>query len=268
MGKEEYKSSGSFCSSNSDEEEATSDTKSLKLLFKESRIMKRINSDLFFFVVNIKRTVNGDIVKVNAKNLTTNDEFEVNIYPKDLSNNFFECCFERFCVATFNKASTPKFKSVITSLTQSKTKFIRSLVWLKVVLEEALNINDKKPAQNIYQLSYGQLKSFVKFVKYEPEYRLRGNEEIGAIILGIGNDIDTIEYGLQIPKILPMGEELFAPDQSYYLTQYELFYKNKTNDECLDVKSMQEKLTEKIKSLELDCEEVQTMIKDVQSNKK
>eukprot|EP00826_Nyctotherus_ovalis_P026718 TRINITY_DN20848_c0_g1_i4.p1 TRINITY_DN20848_c0_g1~~TRINITY_DN20848_c0_g1_i4.p1 ORF type:complete len:165 (-),score=27.40 TRINITY_DN20848_c0_g1_i4:27-521(-) len=132
----------------------TSNIKSLKDYFQEERVTKQVNSSLIAFTVCIKRSTKQDTVIVKAKDLTVNDDFEVRIYSTDLTAKHFSTLFNLFCTES-KTIDTFKVNKLIARLNDSKSKFIKSLLWLKMLIVDSIKDSN---FSNIYQaVSYTHL---------------------------------------------------------------------------------------------------------------
>jgi len=243
--------------------------KSISKFFEEERIMRLVGNTYFLFIVKIRRTSNsGDIILINAYNLDNDDEYEINIFPTDifgkLSKNFVELFFNDI----LNQgSSSQKCYQITETLINSRTKFMNSLLWLKLLISHNLK-SDFGERQNIFLIDFDSISISNKFIKFD-HAKFNKSADPAALLIGLSKNGRNPELGIQLPKIIKMTEEFVPID---YFKTYESLYKDRDIpiNEKYDLIDKSEGLEEtyekiKIKDLERQCAELKKALAEFQN---
>ncbi len=252
--------------------------------------MRLVDNSYFLFTVSLTRSASeADVVHVTAWNVDNEDEYTVDIYPTDIYGQFAEY-FSHFCSSMLNEeGKTPqkrtsavpdKIYKLTKMLMVSRTKFMQSLLWLKLLISQAIKEEGTGGAftSGSYIIGSSELSIVGKFVPYAPS-KLRSREGPAALVLGIGNEgSHRLEYGIQMPRVVRMAEESTAAGQTDYLKQYELLYgKGDEKRELTERQALADELdkdraqtqnysdeSERVKMLEKECEELKRALREMQ----
>ena len=239
--------------------------------FEDENIIKQAKGICYLFTISLNYINNYEKLKITAINFNTNQKFSVEIVPSDLFEKYTKAYFTEFYSDIFKPEATKSSVQKLTDqLVESRSKFVKSLLWFKLLISQAIRGTDKEFVSDIYYVDYNELSTFSKFVKFEPELKLKGE---AALILGIGIE-GKIEFGIQMPRMLLEEEECKVLGQSDYIKEYEGMI---MDTETIDKYSLLEGFlnaessegdAERIKHLEKQCEELRLALREIQSLKK
>ena len=245
--------------------------------FQDERVIKRIGEIYYLFGTRLIHSPNQDIVKVTAINLVSNDEYSVEIFPSDIFGKYTKTYFEKFCSEIFIADTNTTSKTTVHELTQkmieSRGKFVKSLLWLKLLISQAIKGQDRRFISDAYYIGYNELSTYGKFAKFDKKLKAKKKEDIAAIILGIGSE-GKFEFGIQMPKILSNDCNYKILGQINYLEEFskmsrEVFDIDKYSlpEECIEKNNITESM-EKIIQLEKQCKELRIALREAQGTKK
>ena len=229
----------------------------------------------------------GDLLHISAINIDTDAEYAVDISPNDIYGSFAEY-FTNFCSTLLNKGHS-QFQGADKSVSRreceisgasmiSPTKFMQSLLWLKLLVSHAVRGQEGIFASEIRRIGFSDLSISGKFVRYIPSI-LTSREEPAALVIGIGKEnTSKLEYGIQIPKIICGESNVLG--QRDYLKQYEHICEERENDGRISENSslfeqserkksefVDYKEVEHVKMLERECEELKKALRELMGKK-
>lgn len=239
--------------------------------FQDERIIKKVKGTCYLFTVCLSRSPKHEKVGISAINLSSDQEFSVEITPNDLFEKYTKNYFKEFCGDIFRPESRRSTVHELTDqLIQSRAKFINSLLWFKLLVSQAIKESDKEYLSDIYCVDYSEMSTFSKFVRFAPGLQLKGREE-AALVLGIGIG-GRVEFGIQMPRMLAKEEECEIAGENDYLKEYEhseieAIDKYSLPDTSTDAEVLRED-AERVKQLERQCEELKLALREIHSAKK